>query len=166
MSVTVEAPMPGKILEIKVKAGDTVKEDDELAVLEAMDDYYRRLHANVHRGVHTLSEEATAAYENARLREERGDMPGAVDGWKGVLRLVDSRADIWAHLGTCLKAAGVQVSFEARRTSVGRPGAGAAGVESFSPQGKARAEQMVADIKAAFRAVQSNIAVIIVDWSA
>ena len=36
MSVTVEAPMPGKILEIKVKAGDTVKEDDELAVLEAM----------------------------------------------------------------------------------------------------------------------------------
>jgi len=42
----------------------------------------------------------------ARLREERGDMPGAVDGWKDVLRLVDSRADIWAHLGTCLKAKG------------------------------------------------------------
>ncbi|MBN1612914.1 MAG: biotin/lipoyl-binding protein [Deltaproteobacteria bacterium] len=36
MSVIVEAPMPGKILEIKVKVGDTVKEDDELAVLEAM----------------------------------------------------------------------------------------------------------------------------------
>lgn len=36
MSVTVEAPMPGKILEIKVKVGDRVKEDDELAVLEAM----------------------------------------------------------------------------------------------------------------------------------
>jgi biotin carboxyl carrier protein len=36
MSVTIEAPMPGKILEIKVKAGDTVKEDDEVAVLEAM----------------------------------------------------------------------------------------------------------------------------------
>ncbi|MHC1710289.1 MAG: tetratricopeptide repeat protein [Methanomassiliicoccales archaeon] len=42
----------------------------------------------------------------ARLREESGDMPGAVDGWKDVLRLVDSRADIWAHLGTCLKATG------------------------------------------------------------
>jgi len=42
----------------------------------------------------------------ARLREERGDMPGAVEGWKAVLRLVDSRADIWAHLGTCLKATG------------------------------------------------------------
>jgi len=42
----------------------------------------------------------------ARLREENGDMPGAVEGWKDVLRLVDSRADIWAHLGTCLKATG------------------------------------------------------------
>lgn len=42
----------------------------------------------------------------ARLREERGDMPGAVEGWKDVLRLVDSRADIWAHLGTCLRTNG------------------------------------------------------------
>ena len=32
----VEAPMPGKITEIKVKVGDTVKEDDELMILEAM----------------------------------------------------------------------------------------------------------------------------------
>jgi biotin carboxyl carrier protein len=36
MSEMIEAPMPGKIVEIKVKAGDTVKEDDELLVLEAM----------------------------------------------------------------------------------------------------------------------------------
>jgi biotin carboxyl carrier protein len=36
MSEIIEAPMPGKIVEIKVKAGDTVKEDDELVVLEAM----------------------------------------------------------------------------------------------------------------------------------
>ena len=42
----------------------------------------------------------------ARMREERGDIPGAVEGWKDVLRLVDSRADIWAHLGTCLRALG------------------------------------------------------------
>lgn len=39
-----------------------------LAVLEAMDDYYRRYHANVHRGVHRLSELATTAYEDARVR--------------------------------------------------------------------------------------------------
>ena len=36
------------------------------AVLDAMDDYYRRTNANVHRGVYWLSEQATAAYEDAR----------------------------------------------------------------------------------------------------
>ena len=39
-----------------------------LAVLQAMDDYYRHTNANVHRGVHTLSEEATRLYEGARGR--------------------------------------------------------------------------------------------------
>ncbi len=42
-----------------------------LAVLEAMDAYYRLRNANVHRGVHTLSEEATALYEGARGRIAR-----------------------------------------------------------------------------------------------
>ena len=37
-------------------------------VLTAMDEYYRRSNANIHRGVHTLAEEATAAYEGARQR--------------------------------------------------------------------------------------------------
>ena len=37
-----------------------------LAVIEAVDDYERRHHANVHRGVHTLSQEATELYEAAR----------------------------------------------------------------------------------------------------
>ncbi|UCC55001.1 MAG: cysteine desulfurase [Anaerolineaceae bacterium] len=37
-------------------------------VLEAMDDYYRQHHANVHRGIHRLSEEATELYEGARER--------------------------------------------------------------------------------------------------
>ncbi|MCO6480765.1 MAG: cysteine desulfurase [Phaeodactylibacter sp.] len=35
-------------------------------VIEAMDTYYREKHANVHRGVYQLSQEATTAYENAR----------------------------------------------------------------------------------------------------
>jgi cysteine desulfurase/selenocysteine lyase len=35
-------------------------------VLRAVDDFYRRHNANVHRAVHTLSAEATEAYENAR----------------------------------------------------------------------------------------------------
>lgn len=38
------------------------------SVINAMDDYYRRMNANIHRGVHTLAEEATAAYENSRGR--------------------------------------------------------------------------------------------------
>jgi cysteine desulfurase/selenocysteine lyase len=42
-----------------------------LAVIEAMDDYYRRYNANIHRGVHTLAEEATQAYENARRKVAR-----------------------------------------------------------------------------------------------
>jgi len=39
-----------------------------LAVIEAVDDYERHHHANIHRGVHTLSQEATALYEQARDR--------------------------------------------------------------------------------------------------
>jgi cysteine desulfurase/selenocysteine lyase len=37
-----------------------------LAVIEAVDDFYRNHNANVHRGVHLLSQEATDLYENAR----------------------------------------------------------------------------------------------------
>jgi cysteine desulfurase/selenocysteine lyase len=37
-----------------------------LAVIEAVDRFYRRHNANVHRGVHTLSQEATDAYEAGR----------------------------------------------------------------------------------------------------
>ena len=35
-------------------------------VIDAVSHYYRHDHANVHRGVHTLSQRATAAYEGAR----------------------------------------------------------------------------------------------------
>ncbi|MBB6450249.1 cysteine desulfurase/selenocysteine lyase [Geomicrobium halophilum] len=37
-----------------------------LQVTEALEDYYRRYNSNVHRGVHTLSNVATDAYEGAR----------------------------------------------------------------------------------------------------
>lgn len=37
-------------------------------VIEAMGEYYRRHHANVHRGAHTLSVEATELYEDARRK--------------------------------------------------------------------------------------------------
>lgn len=35
-------------------------------VIDVISDYYSRYNANIHRGVHTLSQEATDAYENAR----------------------------------------------------------------------------------------------------
>ena len=41
------------------------------AVLEAIRRYYERSNANVHRSLHTLGEEATAAYERARRRVAR-----------------------------------------------------------------------------------------------
>jgi cysteine desulfurase/selenocysteine lyase len=38
------------------------------AVIDAIDRYYRETNANIHRGVHTLAERATAQYEAARAR--------------------------------------------------------------------------------------------------
>src|SRR5690606_17295110 len=40
-------------------------------VIEAMNDYYRHYHSNVHRGIHALSEKATNAYEGAREKIAR-----------------------------------------------------------------------------------------------
>ena len=40
-------------------------------VIEAMSQYYATSHANVHRSIHTLGEEATALYEQARDRVQR-----------------------------------------------------------------------------------------------
>ena len=40
-------------------------------VLDALDDYYARHNANVHRGIHVLAEEATALYEAARDKVAR-----------------------------------------------------------------------------------------------
>ena len=41
------------------------------SVIEAMSRYYERSHANVHRSIHTLGEEATELYELARDRVQR-----------------------------------------------------------------------------------------------
>jgi cysteine desulfurase/selenocysteine lyase len=49
----------------------TATSQKPLAVIEAMDDFYRRSNANIHRGVHTLAEEATALYEQARVKIAR-----------------------------------------------------------------------------------------------
>ena len=63
------------VLEREVKPGKRLIYLDSTAtaqkprqVIEAMDAYYRRSNANIHRGIHTLAEESTAAYEAARQK--------------------------------------------------------------------------------------------------
>ena len=46
----------------------TATSQKPLQVIQAMDEFYRQNNANIHRGIHTLAEEATAAYESARQR--------------------------------------------------------------------------------------------------
>src|SRR3989440_11731520 len=49
----------------------TASSQKPLAVIEAMSTYYKTTHANVHRGVYELSEEATARMEKARVKVAR-----------------------------------------------------------------------------------------------
>jgi cysteine desulfurase/selenocysteine lyase len=39
-----------------------------LAVIQVMDEFYRKSNSNIHRGIHTLAEEATEMYEAARVK--------------------------------------------------------------------------------------------------
>jgi cysteine desulfurase/selenocysteine lyase len=56
-------PIHGKRLAYLDNAATTQK---PLCVLDALNNYYTSSNANIHRGVHYLSEKATAQYENAR----------------------------------------------------------------------------------------------------
>ena len=56
---------PGVPLVYLDSAASSQKPD---AVIDAMSDYYRHHHANIHRAVHTLAEEATQMYEAARTK--------------------------------------------------------------------------------------------------
>jgi cysteine desulfurase/selenocysteine lyase len=49
----------------------TASSQKPVAVIEAMRDYYEMYHANVHRGVYEISEEATARMEKARVKIAR-----------------------------------------------------------------------------------------------
>jgi cysteine desulfurase/selenocysteine lyase len=60
-----EREMNGKPLVYLDSASSTQK---PVQVLDAMDDYYRNHHANVHRGAYTLATEATDLYEGARAK--------------------------------------------------------------------------------------------------
>src|SRR6266436_4885053 len=58
----------GKPLVYLDSAASSQKPDN---VIDAMSTYYRTYHANVHRGVYQISEEATAAMEKARVKIAR-----------------------------------------------------------------------------------------------
>ena len=58
----------GKSLVYLDNAATTQKPD---VVIDAISEYYRHSNSNVHRGVHALSEEATAAYEGGRDSVQR-----------------------------------------------------------------------------------------------
>src|SRR5438552_4189205 len=49
----------------------TASAQKPLAVIDAMNIYYRSYNANIHRGVYAISEEATAAMDKARLKVAR-----------------------------------------------------------------------------------------------
>jgi cysteine desulfurase/selenocysteine lyase len=69
----IQADFP--ILSREIKPGvrvvyldSTATTQKPLQVLSAMDEYYRRSNANIHRGIHHLAEEATALFEEARIK--------------------------------------------------------------------------------------------------
>lgn len=69
-------------------------------VIEAIVDYYQRTHSNVHRGVHTLSEEATAAYERARAKVRdfvRAASPREIVFVRGTTEGINLVAQAWAR---------------------------------------------------------------------
>ncbi len=49
----------------------TATSQKPISVIQAVDRFYRQQNANIHRGIHTLAEEATAAYEAAREKVAR-----------------------------------------------------------------------------------------------
>ena len=67
-SLRAEFPILGRQVNGKplVYLDNAATSQKPLAVIQAMDDYYRNTNANIHRGLHTLSQEATDAHELAR----------------------------------------------------------------------------------------------------
>jgi cysteine desulfurase/selenocysteine lyase len=49
----------------------TATSQKPISVIEAMDIFYQKSNANIHRGIHVLAEESTAQYEEARIKVAR-----------------------------------------------------------------------------------------------
>ena len=73
-------------------------------VIDAISHYYERDHSNVHRGIHELSNRATAAYEGARERTARflnADSPNEIVFTRGTTESINLVAATWGerHVG-------------------------------------------------------------------
>lgn len=69
-------------------------------VIEALTDYYTNYNANVHRGVHTLSQEATDLYEGARAKVARfinADQPEEIVWTRNTTESINLVAYTWAR---------------------------------------------------------------------
>jgi cysteine desulfurase/selenocysteine lyase len=69
------------------------------AVIDAMSDYYRNHHANIHRAVHTLAEEATGMYEAARAKIAAciGAQPAEIIFTKNATEAINLVAQSWGR---------------------------------------------------------------------
>jgi cysteine desulfurase/selenocysteine lyase len=95
------------ILEIEVHDGKRLVYLDSASssqkprvVLDAMEHYYETTHANVHRGVYSIAEEATALYEGARARVVRfigARSPREVVFTKNVTEAINLVAYAWGR---------------------------------------------------------------------
>ncbi len=72
-AVKADFPLLGRVIDGKpiTYLDSAASSQKPLAVLEAMDTYYRTSHANVHRGAYRLAAEATDAMEAARVKVAR-----------------------------------------------------------------------------------------------
>ena len=70
------------------------------SVIEAMSNYYETTHANVHRGVYAIAEEATRLYEQARAKVARfigAPSPNGVVFAKNVTETINLVANTWGR---------------------------------------------------------------------
>ena len=71
-----------------------------LSVIEAEDNFYKQSNANIHRGIHTLSEEATAQYEGTRKKVAKfigASAPESIVFTKGATEAINLVAFGWGR---------------------------------------------------------------------
>jgi cysteine desulfurase / selenocysteine lyase len=87
----------GKLLVYLDNAATTQKPEQ---VIETLDRYYREYNANIHRGIYKISEEATAAHEEARAKVARfinAQSPDEIVFVRGTTEAINLVAQSWGR---------------------------------------------------------------------